>query len=394
MPDFFGKIKELMDKNRIPIGLKAGFYYPDFWGRDSLISALGLCISQEEEFMNLARKCIETCLKYQKSNGQVPNKISPDGKKVDFGEGGCVDASLWLPIACWFYAKTSGDSNWLKKNMRKIERSVKWVLNLDVNNDWLIETHEGSDWMDCLLRSGRVLYDNVLLYAALRFVDRIREEIGMKQAFKSIAEKVKENINLLLWLSEDNLEKVRRLYGFTGIEKDYEIAFREGEKGYYLAELGFRKYDARFDVFANVLALLFGVANEEKKKRVFDAFESFEVDKPYPVKVLVPPIAKNDLFRCFYFRETELPFLQEPGNFHNGGIWPFVGGFYVALLKKEKLEWKSVFDKLVEANSLADWRFSEWLNDKGIPSGSPYQTWSACTLLFAWKFENFDISFE
>jgi len=46
-------------------------------------------------------------------------------------------------------------------------------------------------------------------------------------------------------------------------EKDYQIALREGEKPYYIAELGFRKYDTRFDVFANTLAVFFDIPDEE-----------------------------------------------------------------------------------------------------------------------------------
>ncbi len=378
---------ELIEGNKIKIGLKAGYYYPDFWCRDALISVLGLCAEGSEAFLSIAKKCISTCLRHQKFTGQIPNKISPDGKKVDFGEGGCVDSSLWMSIACFAYLKASDDKSFVRRNLSKIEKAVKWALNLDLNNDWLIETNEGSDWMDLLLRSGRVLYDNVLLYAALIHAHALCEEFGKNSKYAEYAEKVKESINLLFWMSKENYKKVNELYGFTGIEKDYEIAFKEGGKPYFITELGFRKYDPRFDVYSNILALLFGVADEEKQRMIMHTFEEMLVSKPYPVRILIPPISRADPFWCFYFRETDLGFLQDPGNFHNGACWPFVGGFYIALLRKEGVgKWKEELEKLREECALENWSFYEWVNPFTCkPGGSPEQTWSGAMLLFAEK---------
>ena len=385
MSEAVKKAFEVIEKNKIPAGIKAGYYYPDFWCRDALISVLGF--SFYEELHELAKKCLKTCIAHQKFTGQIPNKITPNGVKAFFGEGGCVDSSLWLPIASFYYLKNTDDKKFISRNLKKIEKAVKWAINLDLNNDWLIETHDGSDWMDMLVRNGRVLYDNVLFYAALKHLHMLFEEFGKKSYYLSIAELVKGNINLLLWLDAENTKLVEKLYGYTGIEKDYQIALREGEKPYYIAELGFRKYDARFDVFANTLAVFFDIPDEEKKKKILEAFESYKVAEPYPIRVLIPPIPKQDPFWCFYFRETELTFLQEPGAFHNGACWPFAGGFFTAMLKKEKLKFKCFLEKLEQACMLEEGKFYEWIHAfTSLPGGSPEQTWSAAMLLFAEKY--------
>jgi len=109
------------------------------------------------------------------------------------------------------------------------------------------------------------------------------------------------------------------------------------------------------------------------------------------VCVLVPPIPKDDPFRYFYFRESELTFLQEPGAFHNGACWPFAGGFYIALLKKEKREYEHILEKLREACMLGHGKFFEWIHGfTAEPCGSPEQTWSAAMLLFAEKYKPLD----
>ncbi|MBN2095764.1 MAG: hypothetical protein JW727_06990 [Candidatus Aenigmarchaeota archaeon] len=386
MPEVFvQKASELLLKNDIGIGLKAGYYYPDFWVRDGLISSMGLSLSGDARLEKIAKACIQTAAKFQRFTGQMPNKVTPDGKKICFGEGGCIDSSLWYPIAAWNYFKSTKDLAFLKEHHKRVEHAMGWAICLDQNSDWMIETNFGSDWMDMLLRSGRVLYDNVLLYKALKDADEINRFLGFEQKWGWIAENLREHINMFLWPTQESLEEVRTRYGHTGLEKDVETVMsnEKGERNFYLAELGFRTYDPRFDAFANTLAVLFDVAPKDRRKKILDAIESELVNKPYPIKVLHPAISRYDPFWNFYFRWTDLPCLQEPGNFHNGGIWPFAGGFYIAALKKEKRPYERAFDSLVKSCEMENWRFPEWIGPDGKPGGSADQTWSAAMLIYA-----------
>lgn len=382
---FIQKAAELLLRNDIGIGLKAGHFYPDLWTRDALISSLGLSLSKDERLLKIAKNCINTSAKFQKFTGQIPNKITPDQKKVCFGEGGCIDSSLWYPISVWTYFKHTKDFNFLKLHHSKIEHAMSWAICLDQNNDWLIETNFGSDWMDMLLRSGRVLYDNVLLYKALKDADEINKILKKDEKWGWIAENLREHINLFMWPTKESLEEIKARYGHIGLEKDVEtVMFNEkSERKFYLADLGFRTYDPRFDAFANVLAVLFDVAPKDRREKILNEIKARNVDQPYPIKVLDPPISRYDPFWNLYFRWTDLPYLQDPGNFHNGGIWPFAGGFYIAALKKEKRPFMKEFDSLVKSCEIDNWRFPEWINPGSGPGGSADQTWSAAMLLYA-----------
>lgn len=377
--------KSVLSKNSSKLGICAGDYYPDIWFRDALISCLGMSVSKDDHLLETARSVLDAASTYQKPTGQVPNKISSRGNEVCFGAGGCIDSSMWYPIAALEYYKATKDEKFLLSHYYNIEKAMYWIHCLDVNNDHLIESHEGSDWMDMLVRSGRVLYDNVLFYGALCASEEIRHILGMESKYGKYAEKVKSSINLLLWPKAENLEKARNKYRFSGIDKDFEIALRNGERSCYLADLGFRKFDPRIDVIANTLAILFGVADNEQTKQILYEFEKEQVCEPYPIRVLSPPIGYEDKFRYFYFRETDLPYLQEPGNYHNGGSWPFAGGFYLAMMKKIGKPTNEIEKKLIAANELGDWRFSEWISAAGCPCGSANQTWSAAMLIYAIK---------
>ena len=136
-----------------------------------------------------------------------------------------------------------------------------------------------------------------------------------------------------------------------------------------------------------MLAIVFGICDKNKANKILNFIEIQNINKPYPVKVLHPPIRPEDFFRPFHFRPTEYPYLQEPGNYHNGGIWPMVGGFYILSLKKVGKEWRTHLKNLALANKLGkhgEWEFNEWLNSSGIPMGSAYQSWSAGMYIFAY----------
>ncbi len=151
------------------------------------------------------------------------------------------------------------------------------------------------------------------------------------------------------------------------------------------------RYDEGCDVFANSLAILFGIA-EKRSKKILKYFFRKRVSNPYPVKVLNPPIFKPGLSWRPYLDSFKEKFWRSPPFcYHNGGIWPFVGGFYILALAKagRKKEAKKELEKLAQANKLGrkqEWEFNEWLHGKtGKPGGSSLQSWSAAGYILAYK---------
>jgi glycogen debranching enzyme len=72
--------------------------------------------------------------------------------------------------------------------------------------------------------------------------------------------------------------------------------------------------------------------------------------------------------------------------YHNGGIWPMVGGFWIATLvaagRSEQA--KADLAQLARACALRDWAFTEWLHGKTLaPRGMPGQSWNAAAFLMA-----------
>jgi glycogen debranching enzyme len=82
---------------------------------------------------------------------------------------------------------------------------------------------------------------------------------------------------------------------------------------------------------------------------------------------------------------------NQPGEYHNGGIWPFICGFYVAALiaaGRQQLAEKKLLalTNLVKPSRVedAEFGFNEWIRAQdGTPQGQDWQTWSAAMYLYA-----------
>jgi len=84
---------------------------------------------------------------------------------------------------------------------------------------------------------------------------------------------------------------------------------------------------------------------------------------------------------------------NNPGDYHNGGIWPFICGFYVAALVAAK-RYTLAREKLLaltqciktSSTGTVEFGFNEWIKAQdGKPMGQDWQTWSAAMYLYAAK---------
>jgi glycogen debranching enzyme len=80
-----------------------------------------------------------------------------------------------------------------------------------------------------------------------------------------------------------------------------------------------------------------------------------------------------------------------PGRYHNGGVWPFIGGLYLVALHRVGMvdEARAEMARVAAANRLSrgsgsGWGFHEWIDARtGEPEGAPGQSWSAGAYLLA-----------
>ena len=132
---------------------------------------------------------------------------------------------------------------------------------------------------------------------------------------------------------------------------------------------------------------MFGLADEEKQEVIERFLWSAGMSKPYPGKALYPVIypGESEWQEGMASRNQNIPY-----QYHNGGIWPYIGGFwvtYLAMMGKTKNHVavaKQELTKLAQANAINDWEFNEYLHgEHGTPMGIPHQSWNAAMYLMA-----------
>ncbi len=151
----------------------------------------------------------------------------------------------------------------------------------------------------------------------------------------------------------------------------------------YLSFVNFSFFGEEGDVFGNLLAILCGLADERATRRTLAALSRAGVDTPYPVRTVCVPIEDDDfLWRPYMSRHRQ----NLPHQYHNGGIWPFIGGFWVTALAGAGMPTRAreALANLARANALSGWQFNEWLHGRTCaPRGMPGQSWNASAFLMA-----------
>ena len=164
----------------------------------------------------------------------------------------------------------------------------------------------------------------------------------------------------------------------------------------YYAFWSYKIYSSeRFDLLGNSLAILSGLASATRAQEMVSWIEEecACMRERGELAVDLPP----NFFPYIQSADSEwLPrykIFNNPGDYHNGGIWPFICGFYVAALvaakrfslAKEKLIALTECIEISNSGNVA-FGFNEWLKAQdGKPMGQEWQTWSAALYLYAAK---------
>ena len=339
--------------------------YTAIFGRDAAICALGMALSGDPLLEEAAAVALETLGRHQAPNGQIPKFVSAGAREADFWYLGCIDSTLWWLLALDFLAGRRRPAGRARRSGR-VALALQWLLAQEHQRFFLLQQNEASDWADIMPRSGLVLYTNALWYA-------VKRRYGLERA-----EQTRASCNSLFHPFSAGLAPYRR----ARLLNDYVLR-RARNRDLYLSFVNFSFFGEEGDVFGNVLAVLCGLADARASRRTLDALERERVSRIYPVRAVTHPIRRRSaLWRPYMARHRQ----NEIWQYHNGGIWPMVGGFWVAALaatgrrRQARLE----LEKLARACAVRNWAFTEWLHGtRGTPRGMPGQSWNAAAFLMA-----------
>ncbi|MCA1554785.1 MAG: glycoside hydrolase 100 family protein, partial [Chloroflexi bacterium] len=270
-----------------------------------------------------------------------------------------------------------------------LEQALLWLRFQDSNECGLLEAHEAMDWADLFANRYNTLYANVLYYAVWQCMGHLASALGESASFYfDQAHDVKRKLNALLWVGP---EAPKDFEWLSNTRKEWLYPLRRVttelvERPFYLPYMAFRDYADRFDTLGNLLAILFGVADRTQANRILDYVHGCGLNEPFPARALYPVIREGEKDWREYYRVRNL---NQPHHYHNGGAWPFIGGFYVAaLVQAGRLDEAHIqLDQLtamVRLGNQSEWEFNEWFHgESGRPLGFAGQSWSAAMYLYA-----------
>lgn len=360
--------------------------YHSVWARDGAVVVVGTSAINDPDIRACQRQTLVTLLDAMTPNGQVPANVRIATGEPDYsGVGGIcsIDSGIWLVIAVYYYVTATGDREFLERYSDHLRKIMFWLQAHDSNNDGLLEIPEASDWTDLFGRSYQVLYDEVLWCRANVCWARMLEIMEDYDAASSVfrhSQYIQGKLLSTFWPSIHGSSDPH--FAHTFADRQYSI----GDVHYLLAEVTPFNFSWRCDVYGNVLAFLDNVLDVSRARTAFKFMWGAGVNQPWPVSNLYPVVQFGDPdWRPYY----TVNLLNLPGHYHNGGIWPLIGGMWVRFI--ERLGFHDVacqelvrLTELCRAGIRDEWEFNEWYHGTtGRPMGKAYQAWSASSYIHA-----------
>ncbi len=340
----------------------AGWGYPEPYTRDLMFSIFGIAVSGNQKLLDSIRKVLETLATNQSIHGHIPSLVH------DPEDRGSSDTTPLFLLGTAIYRRVSGQADFLEE---AVVKGLAWMEYQSPSDRYMVGQQPTSDWRDEQWVLGYGLFVNTLVYSYLRL-------FGLEERAAHVKQEMSK-------------------FTITGgsIHKHVHEGLVVKSKPYY-AMWSYKIFsNERFDLLGNSLAILSGIASPSRANEMISWIEE-ECEAMSAKGDLVVDLPPN----FFPYVQPEDPEWNQryaefnnPGDYHNGGIWPFISGIYIAALvaakrfalAQKKLDELTRYVTISNAGNV-DFGFNEWIKAQdGKAMGQDWQTWSAALYLYAAK---------
>ncbi len=353
--------------------IMAGYPWFTDWGRDTMISLPGLCLTTKR--FDVAKEIL-TSFAGAVKDGLLPNRFSDSGAGAEYNT---VDASLWFFQAIYAYAEASGDWDFATAEMLPVLQGIlkahidgtDYHIGVDPADGLLHAGESGVQltWMDAKVgdwvvtpRTGKPVEINALWHNALCIAAEIADRAGQTDFAadcRKRAEHAKASFAAKFWNPESG-----SLYDVLNPDGSPDASLRPNQ------------------IFA--VSLPFPVIEGDQAKSVVDVVAAHLLT-PFGLRTLAPG---SPDFHAHYAPGD--PSARD-GAYHQGTVWPWLlGAFCEAHLK--------TYGDKAKTRALLDTLLTTGFTDYGIgtlaevydaeapynPNGCPAQAWSVAEALRAY----------
>ncbi len=348
----------------------AGYHWFTDWGRDTMISLPGLCLSTCR--FDVAREILAS-FAGAVHDGLLPNRFSDSGQGAEYNT---VDASLWFFHAVHQYAEKSGDWDWAVSGMLPVLQDIlarhiagtDYGIGIDPTDGLLRAGEPGVQltWMDAKVgdwvvtpRIGKPVEINALWHNALHVTAELAARAGDDQFAADCRKRaalVKKTFGEAFWNPATH-----SLFDVIGPDGRPDPAMRPNQ------------------IFA--VSLPFPLIEGDQARTVVEQVGE-SLLTPYGLRTLAPG---SPDYRGHYGPGDQR---TRDGAYHQGTVWPWLLGPYI------EAHFKVYGDKAAARNLVLPY-LDDALSDYGVgslceirdgdppyaPNGCIAQAWSVAELL-------------
>jgi uridine kinase len=332
------KAIEFLKSSINELGIRASAHevdnYNRVWARDSTVAGLAILAQQQEDLYPSFRASLYSLYLAAHSTGQIPSNIYKDNttEQVNISYGSTVgrtDTSLWWIIGLISYIKLVPDEaleSIAKVHIPKIFNTIEaWEFNYKD----LLYCPISSNWADEYITNGYVLNDNILYYWAMDLAGHFYENNKWIDKANAIKTSIKQHFCFEAELENSNFQNHQKeMIKDWNLKTNFISSFRPGE------------IINRYDAWSISLLMLLQIPSEHSIELLIEELEHiFNKSNQKGIPAFWPVINEEDRdfetlkYNCNY------TFKNNPGHYHNGGMWGIVNGFVAtALYKRNKTE--------------------------------------------------------
>ncbi|ADC72803.1 neutral invertase [Thioalkalivibrio sp. K90mix] len=331
-----------------------------------------------------------------------------EGLAADFGDRAIgrvapVDSMMWWVLLARAYQNRTGDHDFIKSP--DVQRGIRLILSICLQDRFevfpTLLVPDGSFMIDRRMGVfGHPLEIQALFYGMLKAslamlepCDTDSEQLCEQSAIRT--RQLSDYIRRYYWLDLERLNDIHRyrtehfghesenaLNIYPESIPDWLVDWLPSESGYLVGNLGPGRMDFRFFSFGNLLAVLFGLADEQESRSIMQTFEQRFEDLigTMPVKICYPAMSGEE-WRLLTGSDPK----NTPWSYHNGGNWPaLLWAFTGAALRVGRPDLaRSVHAVAAERLHRDDWpEYYDGRHGRLIGRRANYQqTWSATAVL-------------
>lgn len=384
-----GRIREVLDQI-----LVIWSHQLDSANNDRIVFGRG---SPEMDFKpTIANKVVK-----KRFHGSLPTSIYHERKICEvFGRNPDIDSTaLMVSTTSWILSRlfaknvsadsstkssASGSLNRVKKvldfTIPRMHKAIEYLSNRDIDNDGLLEQSHNEDWMDSIMRAGKIVYSQACWILALSNFSLLLQLQQKKQessieAMVKLADTTIKAIEEKLWSEEDgayiDVQETHHIGGpYRTLTQDislYLVALTENTSR---DSLSINDYPSKENLLQQqpMIKRLDGKEEDDDDRSDYDrlvrtlgAIRTRAWKKKWPLVTEVELISTG-------------PWHLQPYQYHNHTFWPWATG--IEMLARSRFEQFVECDILL--SSLASEGhphihcFYEWLNPINDTSGGVY----------------------